>query len=147
MNAVDDVDILLVDDSDHDAELTLRAFGLQPLNARVHHVFDGPEALDFLHGCGRYAGRAPVPPRLIVLDLCMPMMNGVEVLQAIRATHTLRTVPVVMMTSSDEPADIAAAYRWGANSYVTKPIDFGGFIRAAQTIGRYWFSLNESPLH
>ena len=143
---MNEVDILLVDDCDDDAELTLRALHAQPLQAAVHRVLDGPEALDFLQARGRYADRAAVPPRLIVLDLNMPMMNGVEVLQKIRAVPALRSVPVVMMTTSDEPTDMVAAYRSGANSFIIKPRDFAGFMRAAQSIGSYWFSLNESPL-
>jgi two-component system response regulator len=139
-----EVDILLVEDSDTDSELTLRAFKRQRLKARVHRALDGPDALDFLYARGAYADRhAQRLPRLILLDIRMPKMSGIEVLRRVRADPLLRTIPVVMMTSSDEPRDVEAAYRLGANSYVVKPLEFDDFIRAAEEVGVYWSRLNE----
>lgn len=139
-----EIDILLVEDSDTDSELTLRAFKRQRLDARAHRALDGPDALDFLHARGAYVGRvAQRPPRLILLDIRMPKMSGIEVLRQVRADPLLRTIPVVMMTSSDEPRDVEAAYRLGANSYVVKPLEFDDFIRAAEEVGVYWSRLNE----
>lgn len=139
-----EIDILLVEDSDTDSELTLRAFKRQRLVARVHRALDGPDALDFLYARGTYDDRrAQRPPRLILLDIRMPKMSGIEVLRQVRADPALRTIPVVMMTSSDEPLDVEAAYRLGANSYVVKPLEFDDFIRAAEDVGVYWSRLNE----
>jgi CheY-like chemotaxis protein len=139
-----EIDILLVEDSDTDSELTLRAFKRQRLEARVHRTLDGPDALDFLFARGAYADRrAQRLPRLILLDIRMPKMSGIEVLRQVRAEPLLRMIPVVMMTSSDESRDVEAAYRLGANSYVVKPLEFDDFIRAAEEVGVYWSRLNE----
>lgn len=139
-----EIDILLVEDSDTDSELTLRAFKRQRLEARVHRALDGPDALDFLFARGAYADRrAQRLPRLILLDIRMPKMSGIEVLRQVRAEPLLRMIPVVMMTSSDESRDVEAAYRLGANSYVVKPLEFDDFIRAAEEVGVYWSRLNE----
>lgn len=138
------IDILLVDDNPHDVELTLHAFRKQHPNRKIHVVRDGAEALEFFHCTGAYAQRDPNSlPRLILLDLKLPLVNGHYVLRQIRSNPRTRMVPVVMLTSSREEFDIFQAYQLGLNSYIVKPVDFDRFMQAANTIGDYWLSLNE----
>lgn len=139
-----EIDILLVEDNDADAELSLRAFRRQHLDVRVRRSRDGLDALAYLRRQDAYAGRTGRQPRLVLLDIRMPFISGIEVLQQIRADTALRTLPVVMMTSSDEARDVEAAYRLGANSYVVKPLRFREFMRAAEEVGVYWARLNEA---
>ncbi|HLU76536.1 MAG TPA: response regulator [Burkholderiales bacterium] len=139
-----EIDILLVEDNDADAELSLRAFRRQHLDVRVRRSRDGLDALAYLRRQGAYAGRIGRQPRLVLLDIRMPFISGIEVLQQIRTDQALRTLPVVMMTSSDEARDVEAAYRLGANSYVVKPLRFHDFMRAAEEVGVYWARLNEA---
>jgi two-component system response regulator len=138
--------ILLVEDNPDDVELTLRAFRLHNLGNDIMVVTDGMEALDCLFGTGRFAGREAGPPFAVVfLDLKLPKLDGLEVLQRIRADPRTALQPVVILTSSLEEQDMVASYRLGANSYVRKPVDFDQFIEAARQLGLYWLLLNEAP--
>lgn len=137
------VDILLAEDSDADAEMTLRALRKSNIGNRVHRVRDGQEALDFLARTGAYAGASPSRHlKLVLLDLKMPKVDGAEVLRQLRANETFRTLPVVVMTSSNEERDISQSYLLGANSYVVKPIDFTQFASTVVEIGLYWIVTN-----
>ena len=144
MNNLGAVDILLVEDNPRDAELTLRALKKRNLANRVFVVEDGEEALDFIFCRGRYAQReAGHSPKVILLDLKLPKINGLEVLRAIRADERTRMIPVVMVTSSGEDPDIRAAYGLGANSYVVKPVEFDAFQEAMSRLGFYWLVVNQ----
>jgi two-component system response regulator len=135
--------VLLVEDNEDDAELTLRAFKRHKLANRIIHVRDGVEALDWLFNRGPGAAQEMRPqPALVLLDINMPRMDGHEVLAAMREDPATSHVPVVMLTSSDEQRDILQAYNKGANSYVRKPVDFAEFIEAAGQLGLYWLMLN-----
>ena len=140
------VDILLAEDSDADAEMTLRALRKSNIGNAVHRVRDGQEALDFLECTGAYAGCAPARQlKLLLLDLKMPKIDGVEVLRRLRATEAFRTLPVVIMTSSSEERDVTQSYLLGANSYVVKPIDFAQFANTVVEVGLYWIVTNRVP--
>jgi CheY-like chemotaxis protein len=132
-----EVEILLVDDDPHDVKLTLRALDHQHLANRVHVVQDGEEALEYLRDMAR--------PRLVLLDLKLPKVSGLEVLAKVREDPKLRTLPVVILTSSREEPDVARAYDLGANSYIVKPVDFEQFLRAVSDVGMYWLLINQSP--
>jgi two-component system response regulator len=138
------LEILLVEDSDEDAELTLRALKKRRLANHVHRVRDGEEALEFLFGTGRYADRGASHPRVVLLDLKLPKVGGLEVLQAIRKDPRTATTPVVVLTSSAEDRDLAECYRLGANSYIVKPVEFTGFVEAVEQLGFYWAVLNRT---
>ncbi len=140
------VDILLVEDSPQDAELTLRAFRKRNLANQLHHVEDGAEALDFIFCRGAYAGRSfHNPPKVILLDLKLPKVGGLEVLEALKSDERTRSIPVVVVTSSREDPDIRAAYALGVNSYVVKPVNFESFLDAMSQLGLYWLLLNQPP--
>lgn len=146
MNDLNPIEILLVEDNPNDAELTLRALKKQKLANPVYVVEDGEEALDFLFYRGKYSTRIPsVPLKVILLDLKLPKINGLEVLKEIRKDERTKKLPVVIITSSKEDPDIRAAYELGANSYVVKPVDFPSFLEAMSQIGMYWLVVNESP--
>jgi CheY-like chemotaxis protein len=136
--------ILLAEDSPNDVELTLAALGPNLANEIVV-VADGAEALDYLHARGAYADRPSGNPALLLLDLKMPKVDGLEVLSAIKGDATLKTIPVVMLTSSREEQDLLASYELGVNSYVVKPVDFGEFMEAVRQIGIFWAVVNEAP--
>jgi two-component system, response regulator len=140
------VEILLVEDNAHDVELTLHAFEKRNLGKRVHVVRDGQEALDYLLGDGEYAWRKGAPqPRVVLLDLKLPKIDGLEVLRAIRRDPELHSLPVVVLTSSREDRDLVESYELGVNSYIVKPIEFSSFVETASTLGLYWLLLNEAP--
>jgi two-component system response regulator len=136
--------ILLVEDNPDDAELTLRAFRKNHIYNNIHVARDGAEAIEFLFG-GPTTSAAPVLPAVVLLDLKLPKIDGLGVLKQIRADDRTRLLPVVILTSSTEDADILNGYRLGANSYVRKPVDFGEFLKATQQLGLYWLMLNEPP--
>ncbi|MBI3770284.1 MAG: response regulator [Deltaproteobacteria bacterium] len=137
--------ILLVEDSPSDEALTLRSLKKNNIVNEVVVVRDGPEALDYLFATGAYAGRdATDLPQVVLLDLNLPKMGGIEVLRRIRADERTRRVPVVILTSSKEESDLMAGYDSGANSYVIKPVDFVQFSEAVRQLGLYWLILNES---
>jgi len=138
--------ILLVEDNPDDAELTIRAFAKAKIANAIVHVTDGQEALDYLFATGTHAGRDPAAaPTMVLLDLNLPRLNGLDVLKAMRADARTRFVPVVMLTSSNEERDLIASYDLGANSFVRKPVDFAQFLEAAQQLGMYWLVLNQQP--
>lgn len=138
--------ILLVEDNSDDEALTMRAFKKSNLRNEVIVVRDGAEALDFLFGIGDFEGRdLNVMPHLILLDLKLPKIDGLEVLRRLRADPRTKLLPVVILTSSKEQEDMIRGYSLGANSYVRKPIDFNQFIESIQQLGLYWLVLNEFP--
>jgi len=136
--------ILLVEDNADDEVLTLRALKKSKIENRVYVVRDGPEALDFLFGTGAYAGKKRIPA-VVLLDLKLPKIDGLEVLRRIRAEESTRMIPIVVLTSSREEQDMVRSYRNGANSYIRKPVEFERFVEAVGQIGSYWLSLNELP--
>ena len=138
--------ILLVEDSPDDVTLTLRALKKNKISNEVVIASDGVEALDYLNGTGKYAGRnTAVLPQLVLLDLKMPRMDGLETLQRIRADERTKLLPVTILTTSSEDRDRVESYKLGANSYVRKPVDFNQFADAVQQLGLYWLVLNEAP--
>ena len=138
--------ILLVEDNDDDVQLTLRALRLHRVANRVEVVNDGADALDYLHCRGAYAGRDRMDlPQLVLLDLKLPKVGGLEVLTQIRQDPRTKRLPVVILTSSNTEADVARSYDLGANSYIRKPVDFSQFMDAVNSLGLYWLVLNEVP--
>ena len=143
---MDDKLILLVEDNEDDVALTLRALKKNRVGNRVVVAHDGVEALDFLFCEGSHAGRDPGDqPELVLLDINMPRLGGLEVLQRIRSDERTRMIPVVILTSSREEKDRARGYTDGANSYIQKPVDFGQFTEAVKNLGLYWLVLNVPP--
>jgi two-component system response regulator len=141
-----DETILLVEDNPDDVELTLRAFRKNNIANNVVVARDGVEALDYLFGQGAFTDRdARDTPRLILLDLKLPKLDGLQVLARLRADERTSLTPVVILTSSKEELDLISGYKTGANSYVRKPVDFNKFIEAVHHIGLYWLLINESP--
>lgn len=137
------VEILLVEDNPHDAELTIRALKKHHLANKLFHVLDGVEALDFLFGRGKFEGRnLDDAPKVILLDLKLPRINGLEVLRILKQDDRTRAIPVVIVTSSAEDPDVNTAYKLGANSYVIKPVQFETFIEAMSKLGVYWLMVN-----
>lgn len=145
MDPMDKV-ILLVEDNADDEELTLRAFRKNNILNPVVVARDGVEALDYLFGTGAHSGRdTRVQPQVVLLDLKLPKVDGLEVLRQLRADPRTRLLPVVILTTSNEERDILASYQLGANSYVRKPVDFEQFLEAARQLGLYWLVLNVPP--
>lgn len=146
MNHSEIVDILLVEDNPQDAELTIRALRKSNLANQLIAVEDGAEALDFIFCRGKYGDREiGHTPRVVLLDLKLPKVNGLEVLRALKQDERTRTIPVVVVTSSREDPDIKTAYALGANSYVVKPVDFDAFAEAVSSLGLYWLLVNQPP--
>ena len=137
--------ILLAEDSPNDIELTLAALSEHHLANEVVHVPDGAEALDYLHRRGRFEGRAGGLPAVVLLDIKMPKLDGLEVLRRIRSDPSLASLPVVMLTSSREEADIIESYRLHVNAYVVKPVAFQEFIEAIKHLGLFWAVVNQPP--
>ena len=137
--------ILLVEDSEADIELTLAALAGHRLANEVVVVRDGAEALDYLLKQGAYAGRTGGNPAVVLLDLKMPRMDGLEVLARVKSDPALRAVPVVMLTSSREEKDLVESYRLGVNAYVVKPVDFTQFVSAIEKVGMFWAVINQPP--
>ena len=143
---VKEVEVLIVEDNPSDQELTLRALKKKNLCNKIHIAGDGAEALEFLFAKGQYADRATAEiPRLVLLDIKLPKVSGIEVLQKIKADPRLQKIPVVMLTSSREGPDVKECYRLGANSYIVKPVDFDKFTEAVVQLGFYWLMTNEPP--
>lgn len=141
------VEILLVEDNADDVELTLLALEEQNLANHIEVVRDGAEALDFLFCTGAYADRRFADsPKLVLLDIKLPKVDGLEVLQRLKSDPRTRTIPVVILTSSREERDIVESYQLGVNSYIVKPVDFAQFTMAVQQLGLYWLILNQPPL-
>jgi len=146
MSSYQEMEILLVEDNSKDAEMTRRALRKHNLSNRVHWVKDGEEALDYVFCRGAYAEREPLrPPRLILLDIKMPKVDGIEVLRQIKTDARTRTVPVVVMTSSNEERDVVESYRLGVNSYIVKPVEFAAFLEVVAKVGLYWVLTNRVP--
>ena len=144
MNQQNVIDILLVEDNPQDAELTIRALKKHNITNRLIVLEDGAEALDFIFCRGKYTQREIVNhPKVILLDVKLPKVNGLEVLRAIKADERTRAIPVVMVTSSSQDPDIKTAYEYGANSYVVKPLDFNVFAEAMSQLGLYWLLVNQ----
>jgi two-component system response regulator len=141
------VEVLLVEDNPDDVTLAMFAFKKNNFGNRVHVVRDGAEALEYLFATGAYANRKiEQTPRLILLDLNLPKVGGLEVLRQIKADPRTRSTPVVMMTTSREESDLITSYSLGVNSYIVKPVDFQQFVECARTLGLYWLLLNEPPV-
>jgi CheY-like chemotaxis protein len=136
------VEILLVEDNPNDVELTLRAFRRLNLSNRIRVARDGAEALDFIFHTGSHAGRDDEAPRLILLDLKLPKVDGLEVLQRLKADPVTRPIPIVVLTSSADERDLVESYQLGVNSYIVKPVDIDQFFTAIQQVGVYWLILN-----
>ncbi len=147
MESFELVEILYAEDNTRDAEMTIRALKNGGLANSLLWVKDGQQALDFLFRQGDYAQRDDSVPRLVLLDLKMPRVDGIEVLKAIRADERTRHIPVVIMTSSQEESDVARSYDLGVNSYVVKPVDFTAMTELARQAGYYWLAINKAPSH
>jgi two-component system, response regulator len=146
MNPMEAIDILLVEDNPQDVELTTRALRKRNLANSLFVVEDGVEALDFIFSRGKYEQRSSRNhPKLVLLDLKLPKIDGLEVLRIVKEDPIRRTIPVVMVTSSREDPDIQTAYQLGANSYVVKPVNFDAFMEAMSNLGLYWLLVNEAP--
>ena len=146
MDELQQIEILLVEDNPADAEMTLRALRRNNLANKVHWVRDGEQAIDYLFGTGAYARRSPATmPKLVMLDIKMPKVDGIEVLRRVKADERTRGVPVVMMTSSNEERDVVESYRLGVNSYIVKPVRFESFLETVAKIGLYWVITNRVP--
>lgn len=146
MSEFDGVEVLLVEDNDRDAELTMRAFKKCNLHNKLFWAKDGVEALEFMNGTGAFASRDPRElPRLILLDLKMPRLNGLDVLRSLKGDERTQAVPIVVMTSSNQERDLDACYDLGVNGYVTKPIGFTELTEAVARIGMFWLLVNRVP--
>lgn len=146
MNDYDNVEILLVEDNPHDAEMLVRALKRHNFLNKLLWVKDGAEALDFIRCAGAFADRDPEQlPKLVLLDLKMPKLGGLDVLRYIKADQKARTIPVLMVTSSNEERDVVECYELGANGFVVKPVEFSNFTEAVAKIGMYWLLVNRSP--
>jgi two-component system response regulator len=144
---ISQVEVLLVEDNAHDAEMTIRSLKKVNLANNLVHVKDGEEALDFIFAQGKFADRDIVNgPKVILLDIKMPKVDGIEVLRRLKANEATRCIPIVIMTSSKEEQDIISSYELGVNSYVVKPVDFEGFAKAVSQLGMYWLLTNQPPL-
>lgn len=137
--------ILLAEDDPRDVELTLEALSQHNIANSVDVVNDGAEALDYLYHRGNYAGRKNGNPAVVLLDLKMPRLNGIDVLRIIKLDPALKTIPIVVLTSSREENDLKVCYGLGVNAYVVKPVEFGDFLDAVKTLGAFWAILNEVP--
>ena len=145
-NKLNEVEILLVEDNMSDAELVVRSLRKVNLANNLVHVKDGAEALEFIFATGEYAEREKKNvPRVILLDIKMPRVDGIEVLRQIKSNEETKLIPVVIMTSSKEEQDIVKSYQYGVNSYVVKPVDFKDFAKAVSELGMYWVLMNQPP--
>lgn len=141
------VEILLIEDNPDEAELTIRSLKKYNLANKLMHIDDGAEALDFIFSKGKYADKKELlNPKLILLDLKLPKVDGLEILRQIKSNERTKTIPVTILTSSKEEKDIVESYKWGVNSYIVKPVNFESFTKAVAELGLYWLILNESPV-
>jgi two-component system response regulator len=141
-----EVEILLVDDNPNDAEMTIRAFKKNNIANNLVHLTNGADALDFIFGTGSFTGRnTDIHPQIMLLDLKMPKVDGIDVLRKVKSDERTKIIPIVVLTSSQEDPDIQTCYQLGVNSYIVKPVDFGNFIKAVSELGLYWLVLNHAP--
>jgi len=146
MTGFNEVEILLVEDSDQDAEMTIRALKKDKMANSVHRVEDGQQALAFLFATGPYAGRNMANgPKVVLLDLKLPKVDGLEVLAKIKSDERTKMIPVVVMTSSKEDRDMVESYKLGVNSYIPKPVEFEKFVESVRQLGLYWLLVNKTP--
>ncbi len=138
------VEILLVEDNPYEAELAIRGLKKHNFANNLYHIDDGADALDFIFGRGKYADHAATP-KLILLDIKLPRVDGIEVLRQIKMNEKTKSIPVVVLTSSKENQDVKACYELGVNSYIVKPVDFDSFAKAVAELGMYWMLLNTAP--
>ena len=147
MRDYDGVEILLVEDNEHDAAMTIRALNKSNLANKLFWVKDGVEALEYLRCQGAYESRDPEQvPKLVLLDLKMPRLDGLDVLKALKSDESTANIPVVAMTSSTQGRDLSESYRLGVNGYVTKPVQFASFAETVAKIGMYWLCVNQDPV-
>ena len=147
MKNLNEVEIILVEDNPDDAELTIRALKKRNLANRLHRVKDGEEALDYIFATGAYSERDIYAyPKVVLLDLRLPKIDGIEVLRKIRSDERTKLIPVVVLTSSSEEPDIKECYRLGVNSYIVKPVQFERFSEVVSELGLYWLLLNKPPI-
>jgi two-component system response regulator len=140
------VEILLIEDNPYEAELAIRSLNKYNFTNHLHHIDDGAEALDFIFERGKYEGwDITAKPKLILLDIKLPKIDGIEILRQLKANEKTKTIPVVILTSSKENQDIKTCYDLGANSYIVKPVDFDSFSKAVAELGMYWMLLNNPP--
>jgi CheY-like chemotaxis protein len=140
------IEILFIEDNHHEAELTIRSLKKHNLANTLKHIDDGAEALDFIFSKGIHSGRENSPyPKLIILDLKLPKVDGLEILRQLKEDERTRMIPVVVLTSSQEEKDVIESYKLGVNSYIVKPVNFESFTTAIADLGFYWFILNQSP--
>ena len=145
MNGLAAIEILLVEDNPDDAEMTMRALKRRHLANGIVWAKDGSEALDYMFRRGDYANRVDGNPRLILLDIKMPKLDGIDVLKALKSEPHTRCIPIVMLTSSNEENDILRSYDLGVNSYIVKPVDFDRFVDEVSKLGVYWVAMNKVP--
>lgn len=146
MENIKEVEILIVEDNLYDAELAIRALKKNHITNRVFHVKDGEEALDFVFGKGQYSERSPNDkPKVILLDLKMPKVDGLQVIRALKENEITKTIPIVVLTSSKEEQDIIESYKLGVNSYIVKPVEIEKFFKAVADLEFYWLLLNQAP--
>ncbi len=145
MAEYENVEILMVEDNPTDAELTMRALRKRNLTNNLVWVKDGEEALDFIFCRGRYLGRSNVAPRLVLLDIKLPKVDGIEVLRAVKSDPNTKPIPIVMLTSSQEERDIVDSYKLGVNSFIVKPVEFDKFLDMVAQVGLYWTVVNKVP--
>lgn len=146
MKEYDAIEILLVEDNPNDVELTLRALRKNNFVNNIHVVPDGEEALEYFFATGRYKDRdIHATPKLVILDLKLPKVDGLEILRRVKSDDRTKTIPIVVLTSSREESDVVAGYMLGANSFIVKPVDFEKFITTVKELGMYWLLLNEPP--
>ena len=143
----DKISILLVEDNAFEAKLAIRAFTKHNLANSLFHVADGEEALDFIFTRGKYSHRQSEPfPKVILLDLKLPKVSGLDVVKELKSNEQTKTIPIIILTSSNQDKDIKTAYGLGANSYIVKPVEFDQFSKAVADLGMYWMFLNQSPI-